>query len=135
MKQLMCLANVLTLGPVSCDVGCSLNTITITEISKVFSEFAKADNITVSCNFIELSLEAMKYLKLCGRSNVLDSLARGLGTKRQDGEDSLFPAKRMPMGLLEYMANFYAAEKLPSVSGLFYQLATMHAHNTGTMSS
>ena len=36
-------------------------------------------------------------------------LAKSLGTSRPDGSDSLLPVSRTPMGLLEYMVNFFTA--------------------------
>ena len=51
----------------------------------------------------------MQHLKQFGCSNVLDSLVREIGIKKQDGENSVLLAKRMPMGLLKHMGNFYTA--------------------------
>ena len=52
------------------------------------------------------------FIFLC---NVLYNLAKGLGTPRLDGSDSRFPAKRMPMGLVEYATNFFVADKMQQV--------------------
>ena len=49
----------------------------------------------------------MEHLKLCRRSKVLHNLAKALGTKREDHSDTLLPAKRMPMGLIEHCVNFF----------------------------
>ena len=57
----------------------------------------------------------MAQLKHNERSNVLYNLAKGLGTPRLDGSDSRFPAKRMPMGLVEYATNFFVADKMQQV--------------------
>ena len=35
---------------------------------------------------------------------------------RPDGTDSRFPVKRMPMGLLEHMVNFFNASSIQQVS-------------------
>ena len=48
-------------------------------------------------------------LSICGRSNVLYKLSKGIGTLRPDNSDSCFPCKQMPMGMLEYMADFFAS--------------------------
>ena len=50
-----------------------------------------------------------------GRTNVLYNLAKGIGTLRQDEEDTRFPVKRMPMGLVEYTAQFFASDNLQQV--------------------
>lgn len=49
----------------------------------------------------------MKHLE---STNVLYELAKGLGTMHPDGSDSYFPTSRMPMGLLQYMVNFFNAK-------------------------
>jgi hypothetical protein len=43
---------------------------------------------------------------------VLYSLAKGIGTMREDQSDSKFSTKRMPLGLMEYIANFFVAQNL-----------------------
>ncbi|XP_065891566.1 uncharacterized protein [Dysidea avara] len=58
----------------------------------------------------------MVQLKANGRGNVLYNLAKGIGTLREDGQESRFPIKRMPMGLIEYSADFFAADNLQSIS-------------------
>ena len=58
----------------------------------------------------------MERLKLCSRSNVIYNLAKGLGMMRNDQSDSCFPAKRMPMGLIEYICNFFVSETLEQVT-------------------
>ena len=57
----------------------------------------------------------MQQLKRGGRSNILYALAYGLGTTRQGSSETRFPTDRMPMGLLEYMANFFAATDITKV--------------------
>ena len=52
--------------------------------------------------FLELAAAAMQHLKSCGRANVLYNLAKAIGTMRDDLSDSLLPANRMPMGLIEH---------------------------------
>ncbi len=54
----------------------------------------------------------MQDLHEAGRTNVIYSLTKclgtkRLGTKRSDRSDSLMPTARMPMGLVVYMFNFY----------------------------
>jgi len=76
-------------------------------------------------NFIEFAVNGMEHLQACGRSNVIYSLAKSLGTKRLDGSDSLLPAKRMPMGLIEYCVNFFNASSRQQV----FHAADFPLHN------
>ena len=41
---------------------------------------------------------------------LLSIVAKAIQTKRADKSNSRLPAKRMPMGLLEHMDNFYNAD-------------------------
>lgn len=71
--------------------------------------------IQVPNDFIQLSIAAMEHLKDCKRSNVVYSLVKAIGTMRPGNADSLMPAKRMPMGLVEYLANFFSSSSLAQV--------------------
>ena len=66
-------------------------------------------------NFIEFAVEGMTHLKECSHSNVIYLLAKSLGTARPDGSDSILPAKRIAMGLIEYCVNFYNAATVQQV--------------------
>ena len=76
--------------------------------------------LSIPSDFILLTLAAMKHLRDAGRLNVIYDLVKGFGTKRPDGSDSYFPTKRMPMGLLQYMAQFFVAKPGQNVSMLLY---------------
>ena len=77
-------------------------------ISDVFSSHAsRCYGLSVPTDFLKLSLCGMQCLKDAGILNVTYSLAKGLGISRPDGSDSLFPTSRMPMGLLQYMIEFF----------------------------
>jgi len=54
-------------------------------------------------DFLELAANRMAYLHKCIRSNVIYLMCQSLGTMRSNQSDTLLPAKRMPMGLVEYM--------------------------------
>ena len=69
----------------------------------------------VPSDYLTLSLQGMQHPKSCGRENVLYNLAQGLGTFREDASDSRFPAQRMPMGLLQYMVDFYNSDSYREV--------------------
>ena len=67
-------------------------------------------------DFIILAAEAMLQLKSSNRSNVIYNLAKAIETVREDKSDSRLPTKQMPMGLIEYIAIFFAADTVQSVS-------------------
>ena len=66
-------------------------------------------------DFLVLASSAMLHLSKKNRSNILYNLAKGIGTIREDGLDSRFPTQRMPMGMVEYTANFFVADDLNQV--------------------
>ena len=66
-------------------------------------------------DFLELVACAVQHTRKCGRTNVIYNLSKALGTMRGDGSDSLLPARRMPMGLIEYTAAFFAASSIHKV--------------------
>ena len=78
-------------------------------INKVIQVLAArtTSSVSVPDDFVKLSLAAMERLKQCGRHNIVYGLVHGLGIMREDKSDSRLPALRMPMGLLEYVINFY----------------------------
>ena len=86
-------------------------------LSQSFTQCCAKFGVEVPNDFIELAVKAMIHLKENHRSNVLYNLVKGLGVMRQDKSDTRFPMKVMPMGLLEYMVNFYTAEEMRKVSG------------------
>lgn len=77
-------------------------------ISSLFQQYALTKyDVHVPADFLQLSLIAIRHLNQCGRSNVVYGVAKAIGTMRPDGSDSRLPARRMPMGMLEYMVKFY----------------------------
>ena len=71
--------------------------------------------LVVPEDFLMFAVSAMQQLALNGHSNVLYSLAKGIGTIRNDHSDSCFLIKRMPMGLIEYPCNFFMSENMNKV--------------------
>lgn len=67
-------------------------------------------DIHIQSDFLQLSLNAIRHLKKCSRSNVVYGVAKAIGSMRPDGSDSRLPAKKMPMGLLEHIVNFFNAD-------------------------
>lgn len=67
-----------------------------------------------------LAVSAMEHLESCGRSNVVYNLAKVLGRMRNDKSDSLLPAKRMPMGLIEHCVNFFSSSSIREVRTCMY---------------
>lgn len=84
-------------------------------ISNLFTKHMNNYNQDVPVDFLCAAAKGMCYLKNVDRLNVIYLLAKGLGTMRIDGSDSLIPAKRMPMGLIEYMFNFFTANAINKV--------------------
>ena len=72
--------------------------------------------VSVPADFIKLALHGMQRLQGAGRLNVLYLLAKGFGTDLPGRHDSLFPTRRMPMGLLQYMAQFFVSKRGQHVS-------------------
>ena len=77
-------------------------------VGEIFTAYCFRWNLTVHEDFLELTVKAMSQLNINGRTNILYALAKGLGTLRSDGSDTLFPCKQLVTGLLEYSANFFA---------------------------
>ena len=85
-------------------------------VGRLFQSLAlQQHGLYVPSDYLTLSLQGMQHLKSCGRENVLYNLAQGLGTFRDDASDSRFPVQRMPMGLLQYMVDFYNADSYREV--------------------
>ena len=85
-------------------------------LSELFVMLTKDElNISVLEDFLLYAAKTMVQLKANGRGNVLYKLAKGIGSLREDGQESRFPIKRMPMGLIEHHADFFAADNLQSV--------------------
>jgi len=85
-------------------------------LSEVFSGYMLTIfKLSVPNDFLPLAASVMLQLSNNGQINVLYNLAKGMGTLRDDKEDSRFPIKRMPMGLVEYTAQFFAFDNLQQV--------------------
>ena len=105
-------------------------------LSDLFQKVCRTYDECIGSDFLELIVKASRHLMQCGRSNVIYKLARAIGTMRLDNTDSRLPAKRMPMGMLEYIANFYDAENYRTVflPMLLYLLATWIVNTDWSMS-
>ena len=86
-------------------------------LSELFSLYLSENSRTraVPHDFLELVVQGMRHLQEAGRSNVIYSLAKAVGTMRPDDSDSLLPTKNMPMGLIEYAVNFFTASSVQKV--------------------
>ena len=94
----------------SCDEKCAV-------LSNLFGMIMMR-NTNAGCipsDFLQLCLHGMAHLKQCNRTNVIYLLAKALGTMRSDLSDSLLPAKRMPMGLIEYNVQFFTSSSAKQV--------------------
>ena len=67
-------------------------------------------DVHVNSDFLQFFLDASRHLKECNRPNVVYGVAKAIGRMRPDRSDSRLPAKRMPMGLLQHMVNFFNAD-------------------------
>lgn len=95
-------------------------------ISKLFQEYALVNSsIVVPSDFLALSVKAMYQLKEARRTNVIYNMTKAIGTKRTGSNESRLPVTRMPMGLLEYCANFYSASSLQKVTSVSSFVSTM----------
>lgn len=72
-------------------------------------------DVLIPMEFLQLSVEAMVNLKKTGRINVVHKLSQATGTMRNDGNDTLMPMNRLPMGFLEYCVNFVTASSFTKV--------------------
>ena len=80
-------------------------------VCDVFNRVALCQyGITIPEDFLRLSLCGMRRLSEVGKSNIIRGLCKGLGTMRLDGSDSIFPTTRMPIGLLQYMVEFFISK-------------------------
>jgi hypothetical protein len=90
--------------------------MSINFISQLFDDYI-ATRVDSICgpDYLVYSVKAMKQLKSVGRTNFLFALAKGLGTLRSCGTDSLFPSKRIIAGLFDYSANFFNSVNVSQV--------------------
>lgn len=100
-----------------CSVGVQADcAIDCQAVSVAFSKYCGEElGVEVSNDFLQVSASAMARLKAANRSNVVYNLAKGIGTCRTESSESRFPLERMPMGLVEYIANFFVSEDINSV--------------------
>jgi hypothetical protein len=86
-------------------------------LSELFAAYLRQHcNVrAVPSDFLELVARGMQHLRQKGRTNVIYSMAKAVGTMRSDGSDSLLPTARMPMGLIEYAVNFYTVSSVQKV--------------------
>lgn len=80
-------------------------------LSDMFTSIGSLNySLSIPNDFLKLSLDGMMNLEAAGRHNLIYGLAKGFATPRPDGSDSCFPTKRMPIGLLQYMIEFFISK-------------------------
>ena len=88
-------------------------------LSQVFSQILirhySAPALGMPDDFLELVASGVQHLHQEERTNVMYSLAEAVGTMRVNGFDSLLPAKRIPMGLIEYAVSFFTVLSVQKV--------------------
>ena len=92
-------------------------------LSELFSQYmANHFQIrSVPSDFLELTVNGIKHLRECRRTNVIYALSKAIGSMRADETDSLLPVRRMPFGLLECAVNFYTASSIQKVNCCVYK--------------
>jgi hypothetical protein len=99
-------------GTQTCNVVVG-DSLSLEQVSVWLSSYCKRElDITVPEGFLSIATSAMVRLSKCQRSNVVYNLANKI---RTDGSDSCFPVLWMPMGLVEYLTNFYTSDNLNMV--------------------
>ena len=95
-------------------------------LGELFSGYCTRNHgFHIPADYLELSIRGMLHLEKGGRSNILYGLASGLGSVREDGS-SRFPVDRMPMGLLQYMVDFFNCHSIQQVSSLSHVSVCNH---------
>ena len=85
-------------------------------LSELFSTCVSSlFKVLVPDDFLCLAASAMVQLSNGGRTNILYNLAKGMGTLRPGNDESRFPINKIPMGLVEYTALFFAFDNLQQV--------------------
>lgn len=98
--------------------------LSLDTISDLLTKFcSERFGIDIEQDFLYHAVTAIQNLKEAGRLNVIYHLSKGLSIQRSDGSDTLFPIKRMPMGLLEYISGFFTSSNSRSVSAIVLQVA------------
>ena len=89
-------------------------------LSTLFSELVNAtSNVPdIPLDFLSLAAAGMKNLHVVERSNVIYLLVKAVGTRRADDADTLLPVRRMPMGLIEYVAAFFTSTSVQQVQSV-----------------
>ena len=85
----------------------------LSELSSAFLSIRFA--LSVPKDFLYLAEIAMVQLSDGGWTNILYNLAKRIRTMRPDTKISRFPVMQMPMGLVEYTAQLFAADNLQQV--------------------
>ena len=62
---------------------------------------------SVPDDFLELATNGMVHLHKCNLSNVMYLMCQALGAMKPDQSDTLLPAKRMLMGLIEHIVDIF----------------------------
>ena len=76
---------------VSLKVPQSLHAVPLYDLSHAFASKCASYAIDVRNDFLPLCLQAITNLKENERSNLLYNLAKGLGTKKKDTNETIFP--------------------------------------------
>ena len=98
-------------------------------LSDMFSVYCSQVGLDVPSDFLRFSIQGMQHLSAAGRTNFLYTLAKGLGTKRSDGDDCVFPVKQLIGGVFEYSANFFVSTHKSQVHTCIYTFKIVILHS------
>ena len=119
-----CCTDPISTHSISCQTNISLPTNSSDDaLSKMFSDLmSKEVSIPDYYDYLVYTAQESVVVPMCYK------LSKGIGTMRTDDNDSCFPCKRMPMGMLEYMADFFSfVQALASTSSrLLDDLDNLH---------
>ncbi len=105
-----------TLEVVSQKIGCIEPDQQLKFIEELLARYCSSLKLSLPPDFLLYSVKGMLHLQASSRSNFLYGLAKGLGSQRQDGADSIFPTKQIIAGLVEYSINFFNASTVAQAS-------------------
>ena len=78
----------------------------LSTLYKLFSEHLSQFSLIDPNDILDISASAMLLLSDGGQTNVLYNLSKGMSTLWPDQSDSRFFIKQIPLGLVEYIAQF-----------------------------
>ena len=79
-------------------------------------------------DFLQRVILGLKNLHSNKRSNIIYSLTKGIATLGTDESDTLFPPRRMPTGLVEYIHSQLLHHQFNSEGILYLHMIVLYYH-------